>query len=107
MTAIAEIWGHSVSRVGATCTVTLSGELDMSICDDLVHVLVDEVHRPGVSCVQADLDGVHFIDSSAINALIGAYRCARSSGRRFTVTRAHDHVRRVLDVTGVLPTLSA
>ncbi len=42
-----------------------------------------------------------------INVLITAYRAVRGPGRGFAVTHAEDHVRRVLDVTGVLPTRTA
>ncbi len=65
------IWQHAVHGAGDACTVTLSGELDMST------------------------------DAAP------AYRAARRLGRSFTVTHAEGHVRRVLDGTGVPPTLTA
>jgi anti-anti-sigma factor len=86
--------------------IGLSGELDTTMCTELTDVLASELHRPGIIVVQADLNAVTFLDSSAISVLIGAYRTATATGRRFTISRPHGHVRRVLDVTGVLPTLS-
>lgn len=101
-----KVWQHVISRDGVVSTITLSGELDISGSDQLTQVLVEEVNRDGVVAVQADLTGVRFIDSTAITALVHAYRAAHEHGGSFTVTGAHGHVRRVLGVSGVLPALT-
>lgn len=99
------IWNHTVSQDGDTCTVALSGELDMGGFDGLCRVLVDAATRPGTAVVQADVAGVDFIDSSGIRAFLAAYNKANAAGRRFTVTRPPRNVRRVLQITGLLPIL--
>lgn len=98
---------HSIVRDRDTSTVTLGGELDMATSDDLTRLLVEEITSGRASHVQADLHAVDFIDSSGINALVKAYNVGQRHGCRFTVTGAHGHVRKVLDVTGVLSTLTA
>ena len=78
----------------------------MCVTDRLAQVLVAEVYRPGVTAVRVDLDRVDFLDSSAIHALVGAYRAAQRAGSSFTVVRARGHARKVLDLAGVLPILT-
>jgi anti-anti-sigma factor len=99
------IWDHTVSQDGDTCTVALSGELDMGGFDGLCRVLVDAASRPGTVVVRADVAAVDFIDSSGVRAFLAAYNQANASGRRFTVTRPPRNVRRVLQITGLLPIL--
>jgi stage II sporulation protein AA (anti-sigma F factor antagonist) len=99
------IWNHTISQDGDTCTVTISGELDMGGFDGLCRVLLDAATRPGTAVVRADVAGVDFIDSSGIRAFLTAYNQATASGRRFTVTRPPRNVRRVLQITGLLPIL--
>ena len=99
------IWNHTISQDGDTCTVALSGELDMCGYDGLCKVLVDAATSPGTAVVRADVAGVDFIDSSGIRAFLAAYNTANAAGRRFTVTRPPRNVRRILQITGLLPIL--
>jgi hypothetical protein len=49
---------------------------------------------------------VTFLDSTGIAVLVIAHRRAVSSGHTLTVVNAQGGLRRVLDITGVLPTLT-
>ena len=98
---------HTISRHGGTTVIALSGELDMRVSAHLAGLLTDEVNRPGTSAVRADLAAVDFVDSTVINALVGAYRTAQGARRSFTVVGARGHVGRVLGVAGVLSALTA
>jgi anti-anti-sigma factor len=100
----AEIWDHTVSRVGGTCTITLSGEIDMSCSDALINLLTSTAQ--GTDDVQVDLAEVDFMDSSGIHALIAGYRAAHGAGRRFTVVGPQQNVRRVFEIAGVLAMFS-
>jgi anti-anti-sigma factor len=99
-------WEHVAHRDGDVCTVSLSGELDMSAASDVTQALDREIRRSGTEAVRVDLSAVTFLDSSAIGVLVTAQRSAHAAARQFTVTGAHGHVRRVLDVTGVLSVLT-
>lgn len=101
-----ELWSHTISQAGATCTVGLAGELDMSGADALVKVLLTAIDRPETTSVQVDLGAVDFLDSSGLQALAVAYRTAQSRNRSFTVVRPRHHVARVLEIAGLLPLLS-
>jgi anti-sigma B factor antagonist len=53
-----------------------------------------------------DLDQVTFLDSTGINVLMAGRNLADEYGVVYLVANPHDTVRQVLDVTGVLATLS-
>ncbi len=103
---MSEIWHHTVTRDGGTSTVALHGELDMGGREALVKVLVDELARPDTVAVRADLNGVDFIDSSGMQALINAYHAAEGINRRFFVIGARGAVRKALDLSGLLSFLT-
>lgn len=96
---------HTRDHAGDICII-LSGELDMSAVPALADLLAAEVARANLSAVVADLQGVTFVDSIAISALLSAHHAATTVGRGFTITNVRGHVRRVLGATGVLATLS-
>jgi stage II sporulation protein AA (anti-sigma F factor antagonist) len=101
-----DIWAYRVSRGGDTSVVTLSGEVDMNAEDELADVLLGEIRRPGTRTVQVDLEGVEFLDSSAINVLVRAYNEACETGRRLRVAGAHQTPLKVLEMTGLMPLLA-
>lgn len=57
--------------------------------------------------MHVDLSAVTFLDSWIIGVLVSARQAAAAAGRRFLVLHPRGHVRRVLDLTGVLTTLAA
>lgn len=93
-------------RTGDTCTVLLRGELDLNAVDELTSLFLTEAERPGTRLIQADLNQVRFIDSSAIGAMINGYKAAQVTDTAFTLIGAHGPVRAVLDMVGVMPLLS-
>ncbi len=95
------IWHHAVHRSGDTCTVLLSGELDLSSVNELTCLFLTEAERHDTRAIRADLTAVQFIDSSAIGVLINGYKTAQACGTSFTVTGTHGQVRKVLDMAGV------
>jgi len=102
-----KMWDYTVSRSGATCTVNFSGELDISVRDDVVAVLASELQRPGYDAVRADLSAVSFLDSGGIAAFIKLRRDAEAAGRKFTIADPRGPVLRTLEITGVLPVLTS
>jgi anti-anti-sigma factor len=86
--------------------LVLHGEIDLAVRDELRVTLRRAVGlSDGVT--EVDLHGVTFLDCAGIGAFVAANDTARQHGRALIVTHPWGIVRRVLEVTGVLPHLSA
>ncbi|MEV8510606.1 STAS domain-containing protein [Actinoplanes sp. NPDC051475] len=97
-------WHHGTRAGDRHTTVTLSGEIDMSGAGQLQDLLQQAVH--GAEAVTVDVADAGFIDSTVISALVAARNTAHSTGRRFTLINPDAQVRRVLQITGILDTLT-
>ncbi len=95
---IDESFGVRVVNHNGRAIVFVRGEMDMSsspaVCDALSNA------QQGSPDVIVDLSEVTFMDSTGINALIGAYRRASDDGS-LGVVGAKSIVRRVFEITGV------
>ena len=98
-----EQWQWHAETHADRTVVRLAGELDVSSADELRELLSDTIRETPV--VDIDLTTLTFMDSTALSVLIGAHREAARAGGSLTVRNPAGHVRRVLDVTGVLPLL--
>lgn len=81
-------------------TLAISGEPDLAAEKELgrqLTAVIDESHSP--ACV--DLSDVSYMDSTTINALIGAARVGRSRGTRLVLGPVSPRCRRVMEVAGV------
>ncbi|WP_446210416.1 STAS domain-containing protein [Micromonospora sp. IBSANI012] len=56
--------------------------------------------------VQVDLARVSFIDSTVLSTFVNAHSRAADRGVSLALVNPTGHVRRVLSMTGILPTLS-
>src|SRR5262245_2643976 len=82
----------------------LAGEFDLATIDELDRALLAVI---GTSAeIYVDLQGVTFIDTTTIASLVNASYQASRAGARLVVLHAHDTVRLVLEVTGVLGRLT-
>ena len=83
-----------------TVRVQVQGELDMSTSPQLDQLLRREVAAG--KRVVVDLSEITFIDSSGLNALIGALRVAESNGGALMVSPSlPTQVKRVFEITGL------
>lgn len=86
--------------------LVLAGEIDMTAEDPLRQALSEAVCAPGVLAVQVDLAAVTFLDSSGVNVLVKALVLAGQQNTVFQVVNATGIVEQVLQITGVLNTLT-
>jgi anti-sigma B factor antagonist len=80
--------------------VTVAGEIDISTAPDLrrrLAVLLDTA----AGRVVVDLQGVDFLDSTALSVLIGAHRRLQRQGGGLDLVCTRPAVLRVLHVTGL------
>jgi anti-anti-sigma factor len=81
--------------------VRVVGELDISTVPELERVL-DRLTVPETGRLLLDLDGVEFIDSTGLAAVIRAQNSADLNGHSFTVRYSSTQVHRLFELTGML-----
>ncbi|MEV4297620.1 STAS domain-containing protein [Microbispora rosea] len=64
------------------------------------------LRRQRPSRIEGDLAGVTFFDASGVRALLMSQTAAAEAGCRLTVVHPSRIAHRVLDIVGLLPTLS-
>jgi len=79
--------------------VTVRGEIDHAVSGVLGAALRAADHRP--PRIVADLSGVTFMDSSGINAFIGAHQAASGARGWLRIAGAREPVLRVLRLVGL------
>jgi anti-anti-sigma factor len=84
--------------------VTLSGDCDLAVRDEMSAALLTAVGRAEI--VVVDLAEVGFLDSSGVHGLVAAHHAARNRGGRLYVENPSGAVATVLDLTGVGALLS-
>lgn len=85
--------------------VTLTGECDLAVRDEVRAVLVAAVHAAPLVIV--DLGALEFLDSSGVHGLIVAHHEAQARGGRVTLVNPTGAVAAVLELTGVGSLLGA
>jgi anti-sigma B factor antagonist len=82
-------------------TVRTVGELDVSTVPKLARVL-DQLNGGEPDRVLLDLDGVEFMDSGGMAALIHAQEAADLNSYRLAVRHSSPQIHRLLELTGML-----
>lgn len=93
---------HEVDNHDGGTRLVLSGELDLSVAEELRNLLDGCVRDHGARiCV--DLADVRFIDSRTIGVLIGAQKRAEAAGGGIRVSNPQPTVRKAFDILGLSP----
>jgi anti-sigma B factor antagonist len=101
-----ERFTFGADRVGETTVVTLVGEIDMAATFRLEPEL-ERLSREGeVSALVIDMQGIEFMDSSALGLLLATQQRLRAEGIRFLVANPSAGARRILELTGVADSLT-
>lgn len=87
-----------VDRVSGSTIVTATGELDAFVTPDLTSAFEAVRAEPRVL---ADLDGVSFMDSTALGLLVRAARELEAAGSRFRVVLPGGSARRIFEITAL------
>lgn len=84
---------------GGTALLTLVGSIDLISRQDLITAGKDALGEG--DALGLDMQGVDFMDSMGIGALIELARHAEALGQSFAITDKSPRVRRVLQATGL------
>ena len=93
-----ESFGVEVVNANGRAIVSVHGEIDLC-CGPAIRDALSAAQQDSPDVI-VDLSGVTFMDSTGLNALIGAYRRAPEGGS-LAVVGAPPAVRRVFDLTGL------
>jgi anti-sigma B factor antagonist len=89
---------------GTAHTLVLTGELDLAsrpLLDEFIRSVVD--HKATV--VVLDIDGIEFIDSTGLHAIIAACRLCEQHGCAMELVGGGSQVLRLFELAGVLDEL--
>lgn len=90
----------STLREGPKMVLALQGDLDLSGADEFstaVSTLLDD----SPEAIELDAEGLDFIDSAGLHAVVRAQKAAARVGVRLAITHSSDAVDRVLAMTGL------
>jgi len=91
------------SRDGATHTLHLAGELDMTAASDVlaaVALVVQDARE-----VVLDLSDLSFIDSAGLHLILRIRDLCRHFGCRFLIDSPNEQAQRLLELTGLITPL--
>ena len=94
-----------IAADGPCATLTIGGELDATSSPRVISAAHDLAEGP-VTGIELDCDGVWFLDSAGVRALIVMRNEAIRMGVEFAVVRASATVTRILELTGLTTTLT-
>ena len=86
--------------------LAVTGDIDMESAWQLEAAVKYALGEPDVEALILDLDHMAFVDSIGIKTLLDGHALATAQGTGFRVENPRPTVRRVLDITGVLPLLT-
>ncbi|WP_433828509.1 STAS domain-containing protein [Actinoplanes sp. CA-015351] len=86
--------------------IAVAGVIDLATAPDLKRVLFEALDDADTRTILVDLAEVSFCDSSGIATLDEAYGAAAERAMRLRVTNESPRVRRVLEIVGMLETLT-
>jgi anti-sigma B factor antagonist len=84
-------------RNGATMTISLLGELDLS-GESEIEAAFSRAESDGARVLVLDLRGLSFIDSTGLRSIVSADIRARRDGRRLVLVPGPEHVHRVFRI---------
>lgn len=90
-----------VHRIGETHVFDLAGSLDIATAPTVRAALLEAAER-GDHRIVVDLNGVEFLDSTGLGALIGAQRRAKEAGGEIRLAVPDGQILRLLRITGLL-----
>lgn len=90
---------------GDVARVVISGELDSSSAPRLIS-MVHDLASPPVRGIELDCEGVTFLDSSGVRALIVTRKAAAQMGVDLVLVQSSTPVTRVIEMTGLVGLLT-
>lgn len=84
-----------------SCTIKVSGEIDVSNADSLRDALNDLTGNKTTEAITIDMTEAPYIDSTGIGVLMGGAHQAKDAGKSLRVVCPHANILRVFEMLGV------
>lgn len=92
---------------GNTLVVRVNGELDLVVADEFRAKVDRKLDENPVRNLIINLQGVKFIDSSGLGAILGRYKRVAAGGGKVAVVGAAPQVTKILELSGIMKIMSA
>jgi anti-sigma B factor antagonist len=86
--------------------LAINGEVDLATASLLTNAITTAITTGHTTELVIDLDHVIFLDAAGISSLVRGRNLAAELGIAYVVTNPRDMVRKVLDICGVLGSLT-
>lgn len=86
---------------GATLVVKVTGDFDIIVAEEFKETVDAFIDRHKAKCLLVDLNGVSFIDSSGLGAIIGRYKKLQQIKGKMVIACPKPQVKRILQVSGI------
>lgn len=86
-------------RDDGVCVVSVEGDFDLAVVDAFLDRVLECLDRADI--VELDLQGVSFIDSSGLGALVRARKEATDRGKSLSLVNVSAATHRLLEITGL------
>ncbi|MDR9857082.1 STAS domain-containing protein [Paenibacillus sp. VCA1] len=87
-------------KSGNSCTVYLSGELDLSVAPDFRLVMEPLVSDAGIDLI-INMKDLKYIDSTGIGILLSILKARHGMQARFQVEQIPAQIQKLFDMTGI------
>ena len=100
------MFSTDVAREGDTTVLALAGELDIATVPELRELAYAELDRADCRALVLDLTDLTFLDSTGIGCWVQIRTHAAAADKQVTIRCVPPGVRRVLEISGLLPLFS-
>lgn len=88
-------------EIGKHKVLVVDGDIDLYNVTELKNSLLQLIEQEGNDSVVLDMDGVTFVDSSAIGAMVIAHKKMTSAGGHFGLLHLNAKMRRIFGEAGM------
>ncbi len=90
-----------LETIGTTLVVKIGGEIDHHTAGEFRSKIDKELNIKNIVNLVLDFDGVTFMDSSGIGAVVGRYKEISARGGKVMLIRVKPQVDKVLEISGL------
>lgn len=84
-----------------TDVLILSGEADLVAAPVIIEQGIERLDKATTTELVVDLEGVTFMDSTALGALVKLHNTAEQGGKQLTLSRVPKRITQLLTITGL------